>query len=228
MTLSDEQLLEAVRGSVTDRPVPPGPGLDDVLARGRRRTSLRRGVAVGAIGLLAVGAAVAVQLTGLPFVNSSPPAAPSVTLAPVRGTNLDDAAEMRPALEQALGGLGLVVVPENFAVSYSRAGEYPVAVGAGVAASAATSEPFVFVRTAHVEAGVVVASVGCDEAVVVRPDAVGCTSETQADGSLLLDLEYESARELVLLHPTGWVFAEGEVAQLDRLRALVLDPTLRW
>ena len=69
---------------------------------------------------------------------------------------------------------------------------------------------------------------GCEEAVVLRPDLVGCTPLTQPDGSVLLELEYEASHELVLVHPTGWVSVEAETAQLDRLRALVLDPTLRW
>lgn len=74
MTLSDEQLVDAVRDSVASRPV-PGAGLEEVLQRGRRRAAHRRAVALCAGAVLAVGAAVGVQLTGLPFVSSGPLAA---------------------------------------------------------------------------------------------------------------------------------------------------------
>ncbi|GAB4064848.1 hypothetical protein GCM10028777_12460 [Angustibacter speluncae] len=240
MTYTDEHVTTLVRDQVAHRPGAPA-DLDRVLGRGRRRVAVRRSAtALVAAAVLAGGTALALG-QGLPLLSSAPPAGPSVTLTPdPRRTEalrpvtdmyeIGDAAARTAGLQPG-GGWGVARDATYFgALVYDGAVEVST-TGVGYGLS-----------TAHVPSLDDPGATSCADA-SPPPSATApgfeCVREPQPDGSVLFtQLVGGELLQYQLLHTTGtvttipMVVGEGgttvEPADAERLRALVLDPTLRW
>lgn len=226
----DVQVLEALRSGVARLDDASGISVAGAVGAGRRRrrrrTAGRAGVAVTAVGAVVAGVLALGLGDDLPLLSSAPPAGPA-TLTPARGTNLDDAAAMRPVVEQVLVDAGRTLPPAGFSVGYAGQGEDPFGLGGGVVARGATSDNDLQVTAVHLDRGVEPGSLGCDVVAPRRPDAAGCSIEDRPDGTRLLELAYDSGwHERVLLHPDGWVLVSGD--DLAVLRQVATDPRLRW
>ena len=240
MTYADDDLATLVRDQVAHRPGAPA-DLDRLLGRGRRRVAVRRGAtALVAAAVLAGGTALALG-QGLPLLSSAPPAGPSVTLTPdprrtealrpvVDMYEIGDEAARRAGLQPG-GGWGVSRDSTFFgALQYDGAVEVST-LGGGY-----------HLLTAHVPSLDDPGATSCADASPPSysvADGFACVREPQPDGSVLFTQLLDG--ELVqyqLLHGTGvvtvfpMVVGEGgttvEPADAERLRALVLDPTLRW
>lgn len=228
----DVQVLDVLRRGVTGLDDTSGISVAGAAASGRRR---RRRRAAGAVGVAAtaVGAVLAGALAlglgdGFPLLTSAPPAGRTATLQPPEPTDLDDAAAQRQAVEEVLLDAGLEVPVGAFTTSYARDGEAPVGVGDAVVAGAAASSYSFFVSTAHVDAGIDVASTDCKQLAPIRPDARTCSAAPQPDGSVLFEVVYDAGvTEVLLVHATGWVQANGD-DDVEVLRQVALDQRLRW
>ena len=244
MTISDEQLVRALRDDVDRRPEVGAP-IEEVLRAGRRQVARRRAVAGGVLGVLAV-VAVAGTVVGLPLVTSAPPAAPSVTLSPdpSRTTALRPATDMYAVGDAAIvaAGLPLRDATARWGVGTGEGVAYGVSLGALDDIVVSTYGPGYELATAHLTVGPDPGSTACS-AVVQAPMQLSCVREPQDDGSVLFELRMDGELvQYVLLHRTGFVRvtvmgplppeAGGsepfEPADPERLLALVLDPDLRW
>lgn len=241
MTYTDDDLTTLVRDQVAHRPGAPA-DLDRVLGRGRRRVAVRRGATVlVAAAVLAGGTALALG-QGLPLLSSAPPAAPSVTLTPdprrtealrpvVDMYQIGDAAARAAGLEPG-GGWGV-----------SRDATYFGALVYDGAVEVSTTGVGYMLTSAHVPSLDDPGATSCADASPPSSAAMPgfeCVREPQPDGSVLFtQLDDGDQLQYQLLHTTGTVTVipmvvdggDGSVvepADPDRLRALVLDPTLRW
>ncbi len=243
MTLSDDQLVRSVRESVDARPG-AGVPVEEIVRRGRRRTAVRRRAGGAAVAVVAV-AAVALFVTGLPLLSSAPPARqPSVTLTPdpSRTTALRPATQMYAIGDAAIVRAGLQLSDETarWSVGYGNNVGFGLSPGAIDDVSAGTTGPGFMLATAHLTSPPDPGATGCSQ-VTVRPTE--CDREPQDDGSVLFELRIEGERvQYLLLHRTGFIQVDVmgplppeagprdpfEPADPEQLRALVLDPAVRW
>lgn len=238
MTYTDDDLTALVREHVARRPGGRA-DLDQVLGRGRRRVAVRRAVTAGvAAAVLAGGAAVALG-PGLPLLSSAPPAAPSVTLTPDprRTEALRPVTDMYEIGERAARGAGLEE-PDGWSVSRDDVTFDGTLVYDGSVQVTAATRSYVL-SSAHAPSLDDPGATSCAD-VTNRP--LDCTREPQEDGAVLFTLAVGTDGEpagYLLVHGTGVVSAyhqevrvprlpDPEPVPTERLRALVLDPTLRW
>lgn len=240
MTYTDDDLTTLVRDQVAQRPGAPA-DLDRVLGRGRRRVTVRRGAtALVAAAVLAGGTALALG-QGLPLLSSAPPAGPSVTLTPDprRTEALRPVTDMYEIGDAAARAAGLEPTGRY---GVSRDETYFGAIVYDGAVEVSTPGVGYVLMTAHAPSLDDPGATSCADA-SPPPASVApgfeCVRDPQPDGSVLFtQLVFGELVQYQLLHTTGTVTAipmsvgDGgaavEPADPDRLRALVLDPTLRW
>jgi hypothetical protein len=242
VTYTDDDLTTMVRDHVAHRPGAPA-DLDRVLGRGRRRVAVRRGAtALVAAAVLAGGTALALGQE-LPLLSSAPPAAPpSVTLTPDprRTEALRPVVDMYAIGDEAARAAGLEP-SGRWSVGRDTTTLDGELVYDGTVEVSGMGDGY-GLTTAHVPSLEDPGSVSCAQ--VNPPPFAGpgsdCVREPQPDGSVLFTLGVDGeVAQLRLVHSTGVVTVTSFVVDgqgqpmtdppgAERLRALVLDPTLRW
>ena len=205
MTISDEQLVRAVRDDVARRPA-AGVPIEEVLRAGRRQVTRRRAVAGGVLGVLAV-VAVTGSVAGVPLLTSAPPAAPrrsrSAGPGPHHGAPAGHRHVRHRRRRRPGGGASVVrrhgqvgVAPERA----SRPASHPAPRDDVVAG---TSGPGYQVSTAHLT---VAPDPGATSCAQVSQVGLECVREPQDDGSVLFELRVEGElAQYLLLHRSGFV-----------------------
>lgn len=241
MTYTDDDLTTLVRDQVAQRPGAPA-DLDRVLGRGRRRVTVRRGAtALVAAAVLAGGTALALG-QGLPLLSSAPPAGPSVTLTPDprRTEALRPVVDVYRIAEDAATAAGLEQ-PSGFGVDRDQLTLDGELVYDG-SVQVTGGGPGYVLSTAHAPSLEDPGATSCSD-VIPPPDSVPagfeCLREPQPDGVVLFtELVDGELLQYRLMHATGVVTVAVQVVGRDgqvvepgdpqRLRTLVLDPSLRW
>lgn len=240
MTYTDDDLTTLVRDQVAHRPGAPA-DLDPVLGRGRRRVAVRRGAAALVTATVLAGGAALALGQGLPLLSSAPPAAPSVTLSPDprRTEALRPVVDMYEIGDEAARAAGLEPGGDW---GVTRDATFFGALRYDGAVEVSTTGFGYGLLSAHVPSLDDPGATSCADAsppsYAVSP-GFECVREPQPDGSVLFtQRDAGGLLQYQLLHATGTVTVipmvtgpqGGDVAPADpdRLRALVLDPTLRW